>query len=234
MKKSFFNTIKSPNTLTTLGLVACFLACTGDFAAVFILSPYYPGYDHLRQPMSALGASNSPVSAIMSAWWITIGVLFIIFAFGFYKAFPKEDKLKNLAAWLILIYGIGEEIGSGVFPGNHLDGHLTNIGIIHNIIGGIGVAGLLILPFILMKYFPKQQSQAFHYISVTAAILGMTFFFIFTLSKIMPLPENNIISYRGLWQSLYIGVYYIYLMIISVKVKMMAGIYIYNQNIKPC
>ena len=47
--------------------------------------------------------------------------------------------------------------GREYFPGNRILGHLTTIGIVHNVIGGIGTGALLISPFVLLKKYQKNR-----------------------------------------------------------------------------
>ncbi|MFA6924856.1 MAG: DUF998 domain-containing protein [Bacteroidales bacterium] len=195
--------------------IACFVACIGDMLSAFILGTYYyPHYNIIMQPISTLGADVSPVSIVMSACWIFIGVLFIIFAIGFNIAFSSSEKSHKFATWLIIIYGLGEEIGSGIFPGNHIRNELTTIGIVHNIVGGIGITALIILPFVMRKIIQKFQYPKMYKYSWFVIIFGLITILLFTASKLV-VPSDNIISYRGLWQRLFILNYYIYLMVIS-------------------
>ncbi len=203
------------NKFILIASIACFIACIGDMLSSFILGTYYySGYNYLWQPISVLGASVSPVSELMSTCWIVAGILFIIFAIGLRMAFSTVGKSIKLAAWLIIIYGLGEEIGSGVFPGNHIGNQLTTIGIVHNIVGGFGITALLILPLVFQKIIPKFQYPKMFKFSWFVMIFGLITILLFTASKLVE-PSNNIISYRGLWQRLFLLNYYIYLMVIS-------------------
>ena len=97
--------------LVNAGSAACFTACIGDFLSLFVFGPHYPGYSQIHDTMSSLGASESPVSGIISAWWIILGFLMIIFAFGFRAAYPHNDKYVTTVFWLLILYGLGEGVG---------------------------------------------------------------------------------------------------------------------------
>jgi len=207
--------IKS-RSFVTIGAIACFVACIGDFLVVFLFGPQYPGYSQLVNTMSSLGASASPVSGIVSMCWIMLGLVFVIFAFGFRQAFETGNKYVNLAFWLLLIYGVGELVGSGVFKADHIGNTISKSAIIHGILGSIGVAALCLLPLVMIKIIPRSSNPGFYIYSrivfITGIVLLVFFNFRFTESR------NNIIDkYEGLWQRLFVLDYYIYLMIIASK-----------------
>jgi hypothetical membrane protein len=120
--------MKKSSTFIYFSVIACIIACVGEFVSLFILGEYYPGYSQLKDTMSSLGVSCSPVSSEISIWWIIMGVLFIIFAFGLEKAFFNKGRYAKIAAGLIICYGLGEGIGSGVFKADLInnDGYDIN------------------------------------------------------------------------------------------------------------
>jgi hypothetical protein len=191
------------------------VACIGGFAAMYILGARYPGYSQMKNTMSALGASVSPVSLEISLCWIITGVLIIFFGTGFYKAYSWKGKYASIAAWLIILYGFGDEIGSGAFKADHIAKGLTTSLIFHNAIGGIGVAAILLLPLIMQKVITKDQRPAFCTISKIAFISGIVTvgLFLFRYS----VNENNFFAiYKGIWQRLFVLNTYIYLIVIAV------------------
>ncbi|MBL7140341.1 MAG: DUF998 domain-containing protein, partial [Planctomycetes bacterium] len=60
---------------TVVAAVGGLAACVGEFAVPFILGRFYPGYSHLRNVLSELGAPGSPVAVWMNLWWCVFGVL---------------------------------------------------------------------------------------------------------------------------------------------------------------
>jgi len=198
------------------GAFACIAGCIGDFLSLFILGPEYPGYSHLHNTMSSLGSSASPVSDIISVWWIILGILMIVFAFGFRAAYPHKDKYVNIVFLLLILYGLGEGLGSGLFKADLSSGSYTTSFIIHDILGGAGVAAILILPLIVQKIKPFFSSMGFIRFSRITFILGVMFLILFSFRFIG--NGNNIIAeYKGLWQRLFLLVYYIYLITVGFK-----------------
>ena len=81
---------------------------------VLVAGYLYPGYDHVNQAMSELGAAGSPtqfISPVINNF--PLGVLFIYFGFLVAKAFPSS-LLAKLSGFLISIHGIGS-ITAGYF-----------------------------------------------------------------------------------------------------------------------
>ena len=207
--------IKRTNIIIT-GIIACIIACTGDFLTLFILGSKYPGYSQLYNTMSSLGASQSPVSVVISAWWIILGVLMIIFAFGFKAAFSPGNKYVKIAYWLLILYGLGEGLGSGIFKADMVSGSMSFSYIIHDLLGGAGVIGILILPLVVLKTDISGPDPRFRKFSYTIVILGSFFLILFTF-RFFGLKDYFPGMYTGLWQRLFVLMYYIYLLIIAYK-----------------
>lgn len=197
--------------------LACIIACVGEFVVMFVFGAYYHGYSHLKDTVSSLGASNSPVSAIISIWWVIMGTLLIFFGSGFKKAFSEKGRYTKLASWLIILYGLGEGIGSGVFKANLVVDGLTTSAVIHDILGGIGLTAILLLPVIMQKVIDKNEMPVFYRMSKIVFIIGIIAVFLFML-KHFPFNDNFFAIYKGLWQRLFILNNCIYLTIIAVLI----------------
>lgn len=202
-------------TLIVISVIACTVACVGDFVVLFVFGNRYPGYSHLYNTMSSLGATASPVSSIVSVWWIILGFLFFLFAFGFRQAFSPANKFIKLAFWLIIIYGLGEGLGSGLFKADTQGGFLTFSAIVHDILGGIGIAAILILPLVMQKIIHRSANPEFHLLSKFVFIVGFILLLLFTL-RFANNGEIELVKLKGLWQRLFVFLNYIYLLIIGV------------------
>ncbi len=190
------------------------VACISDFVVLIILGTYYPYYNHFKNTISALGASTSPVSELISVWWIILGFLFIIFGLGFKIAFRDKGRVAQLASWSVILYGIGEGIGSGVFKADHIGKIFTLSAYIHNFLGGIGIISILVLPLLMQKIIPGSEKRFFKLISWIVFGLCMLMMALFMLR--FSYNENNILAiYKGLWQRLFTLFIYIYLIIIA-------------------
>ena len=195
--------------------IACFIACIGDFWITFVLGDYKPGYSQLRNTMSLLGVSTSPVSGIISLWWIIWGLLIIFFAFGFGKAFGYHKTPVKIATWLIILYGLGEGIGSGVFKADLVNNSATLSSNIHEIGGGTGTIGILVLPFAMKLIITRATNPGFHTLSWIVFLLGFAYLSMLLL-HLIAYGSNDLLPYKGLWQRLFFLDYYIYLIVIAV------------------
>jgi hypothetical protein len=200
--------------IVKLSGIACIIACVGDFIVLFFLGTFYPGYSQFKNTISTLGSSISPVSNIMSAWWIIVGSLFVFFGIGFRQAFNDKTRNETIASWLIILYGLGEGIGSGAFKADHIGNSLTASAIVHDTLGGVGVAAILVLPLIMKKIISKIELPFFHTMSTAVFFIGviLLLFFSFRYS----IDKSNFLNiYQGLWQRLMMLNNYVYLSAIA-------------------
>ena len=96
------------------GFVAGLLAPIWLLVGVVIAGSLYPGYSHLNQAMSELGAIGAPthgVSPLINNY--PLGVLFIVFGLAAFATF-HTSKLARLSAVLIVLHGVAS-FGTGYF-----------------------------------------------------------------------------------------------------------------------
>lgn len=198
-------------------MVTCLTACLGDIILVNIFSRYYPKFNPVVQPTSALGAMGSPVAHLISAWWIFAGFIFLFFAIAYYHSEEVQTHEHLLTSWLFGIYAVGEEMGSGIFPGNRILGHLTTMGIVHNVIGGIGTGALLISPFFLLKKYREKENYVMIRYLLFVGISGILIFIVFTISHFNGRGMKWLYLRHGLIQRIFITDYYLFMIIISLK-----------------
>lgn len=76
------------------------------FFGVLLTALAYPGYSHLDQAMSQLGAQGSPTQGF-SAWVnnLPLGVFFVLFAVGVMRR-VRGSRLALFSAGLILVHGL--------------------------------------------------------------------------------------------------------------------------------
>lgn len=208
---------KADRVFTFTALIACPLACITNYVVIFGLGSMYPGYSQVSNTLSEMGVAGSPVSHLISGWWVILGVIIILFGIGFRKAFRNENGIIKLASWFIIIYGIGDDIGSGLFRISRMaNGQLTPIGLLHDGLGGIGVAAMLILPLILLSVFPKRKHRGFYRLSIGILIAAPLSLILFSISKSINDPFNFFVLYKGVWQRLLGLTFYIYLSALAI------------------
>lgn len=195
--------------------VICIVTCIADFIVLFLLGNYYPGYSQLKNTISSLGASVSPVSDAISFWWILIGIVFLFFGIILRKAFGANLKNVKIASLLIMFYGLGEGIGSGLFKANRINREPTQSLVIHDVLGGIGVVAALILPLIMNKVITKKQMPRFYFFSWVIFVVGIIMMLLFTI-RFSANEHNFFVFYKGLWQRFFLLNLYIYFITISI------------------
>jgi hypothetical protein len=194
--------------------ILCIAACFTDLVLIYIFGNQIPGFNQLTSTLSSLGISTSPVADEVTVWSIIMGLLLILFAFGFRIVFQKSGKETVYVFWLILFYALGENIASGVFRADSINGKLTTLAYIHDVLGGIGVTALLLLPFVIQKIFTKFSFPLFNRYSRIAWLVGIiaTIFFSFRLEYF---AGTFLYNYSGLWQRIFLIDYYIYFIVIA-------------------
>lgn len=195
--------------------VSCVMACILDFIVVFALGSCYSGYSQVKNTMSSLGASISPVSDAISIWWICIGIVFICFGIAFRKTFYDHSKNIKWGALLIILYGLGEGIGSGLFKADKIDGRMTLSFMMHSLAGGVGVVAALLLPLVLRKAIATERKSQFYIFSWIICAFGLLTTVLFTF-RFSPNETNFISLYKGLWQRLFLLNLYVYFTVLSV------------------
>ena len=199
------------NRLAIISSIICITACIGDILVTAILGSYYPGYSHLRDTLSQMGSSISPVSRMMSLWWIVLGLMFVAFGVCFGKSFLNPSKYVKIAAWLIVLYGVGEGISSGVFPVNYNENGFDFNSLLHIVLSGAGVLAIMILPFVLQQVFIKKNFPHFYRYSYIVVVLGLLFISLFSIAKSIDDSQNFFVQYKGLWQRILSLNFYCYL-----------------------
>jgi hypothetical protein len=185
------------------------LACGGDLCMIHLLEGRYPGYKPLFQAMSDLGHEGSPVARTVSIGWVIMGLMFIVFGYGFCRAFLHYSKMARTAGWMLALYGIGEGLGSGLIPGSPGKLFRTPGSVFHTLLGGLGVLAAMLLPFIIVRMFKARQSSALYWYCRFTTVLGVFFFVLFSISNFYR-PEGEWIAYMGLWQRLFRLIYYFF------------------------
>ena len=198
------------------GALSCLLACVGDLVVPVLLAGSYPGYDSVAQSESLLGAAGSPVAVWFTVWSVCLALLFFVFARGLHQAFWPTTKRISLAAWMLVLYGIGEGLGSGLFPDDQSGNVLTLSGKIHSAMSILGSGALYLLPLVWLLR-PPAKGPRLKVLSWVTLILSGLFMSLFGAAKLGWCGQD------GLWQRAYILVSYIYLLTLAWSMLGAAG-----------
>jgi len=207
----------------TVALITSIIAAIGDFAVTTIIGLQYKDYNSLTDSQSDLGTFNSPVAIYMNTWEVLLGLLLLTCAWSLYKTGHFQSGRQKLALTLLAIYAIGEGIGSGLFPFNHVNGELTSTGWVHSIFSGFGITSMVILSFLLISLFPKKRSPRLNVLFFFYAVMGAVFILFCLLSR------GNFLHQVGLWQRLYLIAYYAMLITLTVYIYRNTSLYSVNR-----
>ncbi len=189
-------------------MVSCLII---DIILTVYVGSTIPNYSQLTCTLSSLGASRSPASNLMSYWWIFLGLTQVIFGFTIMFYYQFQSKKFKTTALLIIIYGIGEGFGSGIFKANFTpENTLTTSAIVHDILGGIGIAAILPLPLFINQLKTNTSTKLNKYPQI-AFIIGLMSLLLF-LGRYAENQNGLIAVYKGLWQRIFVLNSYIVLL----------------------
>ena len=190
------------------------IGCSADLVLLYIFGRQIPGYNQLSCTISSLGESASPISGSVTIWSVILGTIIILFGLTFREVFRGYGKLGLRASLLIIFYGFGENIASGVIKDDYVNGRLTAMAVLHNLLGGIGVIALLLLPLLMMKILTKEQFHGFYLFSRIVSVVGFISILLFSF-RIINFDISSLNYYKGLWQRIFLVDYYIYFIAIA-------------------
>ena len=193
-----------------------FLFCGIMILPWLVLGVYYagsltPGFDHVSQLMSELGARGSrteKISPIINNY--PIGILFIVFGLGVYLK-SQNEKSKVLASVLFIVHGLGS-IFAGVFScdmgcplvGGSLDQYIHTL-------SGLVMFGSLSMACLMWcsPNFNLTESGIFGIFSLVCLILASIFLLVATVSLFLG-------EYAGLFERLSYGILCAWLLVLAI------------------
>jgi hypothetical protein len=190
----------------TAFLVVLITAIATDLLIPFLLATRYPGYSHLRDTISALGAPGSPVQRYQSAALILVGSLLLVFAIGQGLSFQVIRWSHILFLLGIVLFGFGS-ILAGVFPQDPAGAAETISGKIHGIASGLGFLFLILNPLWALWIDEFSRLRVINAILFAAAILSFAVFLAFGKST------DGAFPYTGLFQRLNLAILYAHLLL---------------------
>jgi hypothetical protein len=169
----------------------------------------------MREVLSQLGTAESPVRRWINAWWCVFGLLVVLFAWGYYRAFAHGAVLSagSLAAWLLVLFGVGAGPGAGLFPMDAPGREPTLTGTLHHWISGAGFVALVFVPALGLAVF-RGQAPALFWLSCAVLLGGLGLLGVILASG-RP-GASGLLALGGLWQRTFLLNYYVYVAAIAV------------------
>ncbi|MCD4756189.1 DUF998 domain-containing protein [bacterium] len=187
-----------------LFLLTGLIAVIGDFVVPYLLGKKYPNYSNLRDTISTLGTSQSPVRRQLSYWLITTGTLLLIFSVGHLFVFTDCSWEHMLYILGLVVFGIGS-ILAGIFPEDVRGSKETVSGKIHGISSGLGFMFLAFNPLWMFLITENINVEIF---SLVFFLMGIFSFVVFLV-----LYKKGRSRFLGLWQRVNLAILYLPLIV---------------------
>ncbi|WP_326907805.1 DUF998 domain-containing protein [Sedimentibacter sp. MB31-C6] len=171
-----------------------------DLLIPFAIALPYKGYSHLKTVMSVLGCKASPLGWVYNIWMIISGCTIAVFGYILFTYYYNEQAgLAIVLFTLLFIYGIGDEVISGIFPLNEKKDDVTVSTKIHGVGSVIGFITLLFAPLILAIIQFNVGVWYLGFSSVIFFLLSLIAFTFFVMGD-NPKFQNKVFALEGLWQ----------------------------------
>ena len=194
----------------------CGIATPIVFAAVLLVSgQLYPGYDHVNQYMSVLGARESPVSGLMNILGFSmLGLLTIPFAYGLYSSLAKTQGAK--VAFILLCAAGVSMVLVGLFPCDPLCTLSTPIGYLHTLVTISAVFSITLATLVAGFAFWENgwKAAAVFSFAICAALVLAGPAYLLGLSE----------AYKGLAQRLVMGLGLVWIEAVAIRLYFLKGL----------
>lgn len=174
----------------------------------------WPGYSHVAQPISALGAVGAPNATIQDINFVVTGLLFVAFAYGLHWGIGG-GKGSRVGPSLIALSGVLWLLDGPVFP---LDGPgiVTPVGIIHVVVGLSSFVALTIAVLVLSRRLRKDgQWQSYGSYSRVTGLLMIVFFIVYMAAN--RAESLNVAYYSGVTQRLLVGAFLLWMEVMATR-----------------
>jgi hypothetical membrane protein len=180
---------------------------------VVVMGFLHPGYSHLTNFISDLGALDAPLPYVQRLNFFQLGIGIAILAVELYKGTERASRVA-LAFQLAIGFGI---FLSGIFPG-HSDDPESRATLLHNLAGGPAFLLIMMVPLVAGWRF-RQRKQwkdlAGYSMAMTPVLVAM-----FVL---MGRADGMPGGFPGLFQRLFIGIWLFWMILVSCRLLRLEG-----------
>jgi hypothetical membrane protein len=190
---------------------ACGLVGPGIYVVVLtILGAIYPGYSHVSQTMSVLGAIDAPHRAVMNTLGFPLlAVSIVAFAYAVDRGIPRFGAVSWAGPLLIVISGVALAM-TAVFTGDPENVDASWRGTTHSAFAVVAAVSFAIAPLFigLRQWHDRRWRRHTIYSDVTASVT-------LALSWVSSLDALD--AYAGLLQRISMGIPMIWMMVTSAR-----------------
>ena len=185
-------------------LIILLIASAADLFVPVLIAPRYYGYSHLRDTISTLGTSKSPVKKYQGLNLIIVGSLFCIFSIGQALSFDLIKWPHVLYIIGIVFFAIGT-VMAGIFPEDAQDASESTSGKIHGISSGVGFIFLILNPLSALWIKEFEAARILNRILFPLAIVS------FGLFIVSEKRTGGFLKFTGLFQRINLIILYSHL-----------------------
>lgn len=180
-----------------------------DLILPFAVALPYKGYSHKNAVMSVLGCKKSPLKVIYNLWTIISGFIFVVFGYYMFSFYGEIELSLGITIMLLLVlYGLGDEVLSGMFPVNENREDMSLSSKVHGAGSVIGFIALQFVPLILGILQFRTNEVAHGVFSIVFFVLSLAAFTFFVIGE-KPKFKDTVFSYGGLWQRVSLALMYV-------------------------
>ncbi len=118
--------------------------------AVAVLGTLKPGYSHIYNTISELGETGSVVAKPAALVFIVTGIMITLFGYGLQTRLRRRDGA-TMTGVLVMLYGVLDFMGSGIFPVEAGGAASTLVSTIHVYATLVGEFAALGMPIWFLK-----------------------------------------------------------------------------------
>lgn len=178
MRKSKTHPDRTQKLLALCGVTGPILYTT----VVIILGFLWPGYNHVSQLQSELGATGAPNAIIMNVFgFLLLGILLIAFALGLYRNLNKE-KGTMIGSALIVVTGVSL-VAVAFFPCDPGCVNISFTGMMHGVFATSSAVSMVLATIILAQQFNDDNRWKNYWLytlatGIMTSIFGLSLLFI--------------------------------------------------------
>ncbi len=144
---------------------------------VITLGALEPGYSHVTQTMSQLGAAGAANAIVMNTvGFAVLGILMIAFAFGLHRGISNSGRASKIGPALIAVSGAAL-IMTGVFRCDPGCADISAVGITHSVFAIIAAFGMIFAPLAISQRLYRDsrwQSYVTYSMATVAVALAIS------------------------------------------------------------
>jgi hypothetical membrane protein len=171
-----------------------------------------PGYDHLDQFISELGATGTPYSGLMNyGGFVPTGLAFLAFAVSTRSLVPQTRSSVLATVLLVLFSGGGITAGLASCDVGCPQGSGSLSNVVHDTVSPLAFLSLIVAAAALGVYFrraPEWRSFWLYSIATSIASVGLMIALVSSL-------ESRALT--GLWQRLLLATLFVWSTLVSVR-----------------